>query len=133
MKARMPLITPYYLATPLFALVDWLWGVNVRIVALDDYPAMKYGYYALCLGCGFLTCVRPALAPVVGLGESSLNIVLLVLGMLFPYFRVSRAILEGHSVVNPYHPGMFVNFAISGVVLYLALRRSERALGLDRL
>ncbi len=72
------LIQAYYLATPLFFLVDVFLSFPIRVSALAD-PGLRYLYYAFALGCGVATRVRPKVGPYVGLAESSLNILLLVL------------------------------------------------------
>ncbi len=119
----------YYAATPLFFLLDTLAGVNVRVAALDEWPALKYAYYALCMGCGVLTTARPNLASLVGLAESSVNILLLILGIMLPYFRVIRALGEGQPVTNPFTTGVLVNFVLSGTVALVAFYRHTSALG----
>ncbi|MGH7353654.1 MAG: hypothetical protein ACRELS_03640 [Candidatus Rokuibacteriota bacterium] len=122
-------IACYYLATPIFFLLDALWGVNIRATALDDTPMLKYLYYALCLACGATATVRPSLSAVVGMAESSVNIVLIVLSVMLPYFRVLRSVAEGTDVLtNPFTPFLFVNFALSGVVGLMAFYRHQRAL-----
>ena len=35
----------YYYATPLFILLDYFLGINVRVSALDAMPFYKYAYY----------------------------------------------------------------------------------------
>lgn len=78
----------YYLATPIFLLMDLVWGVSVRVSALDDTPGLKLGYYALCLACGGVMAMRPKLSGVVGVAESSVNVLLIML----PYFRMLQAL-----------------------------------------
>jgi hypothetical protein len=128
--ARSPgAIAWYYLATPVFVLMDFVWGVNIRVSALDDTPALKYAYYALCLAFGGVTSMRPGLSSVVGVVESSLNVLLLVLGMMLPYYRMLETIAAGKDVTtNPYRPEMFVNFFLSAAVWVTAFYRSEAKL-----
>lgn len=119
----------YYLATPVFFLLDALWGVNIRTTALDDTPILKYLYYALCLACGAATTLRPSLTAIVGVSESSVNILLTVLGIMLPYFRMLRSVAEGTEVLtSPFTPLLFVNFALSSVVGLTAFYRHQRNL-----
>ena len=39
------LIRGYYLGTPAFFLADYLFGLNVRVTFLDQWPAGKVAYY----------------------------------------------------------------------------------------
>lgn len=118
----------YYVATPLFALADVLWGINIRVSALDDLPALKYGYYALCLACGALTVVRPSLTAVVAMAESSVNLGLVILAIPIAYLRVLESIGDGRNAINPFTPTFFANFALSAVVGYTAYARNQLAL-----
>ncbi len=93
--SRLPpgprLIEAYYLATPLFFLVDVFLSFPIRVSALAD-PGLRYLYYAFALGCGVASRVRPKVGPYVGLAESALNILLLILSVMpgqIMYFKVS--------------------------------------------
>lgn len=119
----------YYLATPVFLLLDALWGLNVRVVALDDTPVLKYLYYAFCLACGVATSVRPKLTAVVGMTESSVNMGLVVIAIPLAYYRVLWAMAEAQPVVkNPFTAVFFVNLGLSALVWFTAYSRHERAL-----
>lgn len=115
----------YYLATPVFVLTDVVWGINIRIMALDHLSLLKYVYYALCLGCGVLAAARPSLAPVVAQGESSVNLGLVVITIPVAYIRVLDSIVGGKDAINPFTPLFFVNFALSAVVAYTAHVRHQ--------
>ena len=49
---RVSFLRWYYLATPLFWLVGAIWGVNVRVAFLDDFPVGRNAYYLLCFVLG---------------------------------------------------------------------------------
>lgn len=84
----------YYLATPLFFLADVVMGLSVRVSALGN-PGLRYLYYAFALGCGILARTRPRMAPFVGIAESSLNVLLLVLSIMLPVFQLPEQFLAG--------------------------------------
>jgi hypothetical protein len=109
----MTALRAYYLGTPLFMLFDLLWGLNVRAVALEHLPAARYLYYAFCLACGVATLRWPGWTGPVGVAESSVNVLLLILGVFLPYFAAIRALAEGQAVTNPFTPQFLVNFALS--------------------
>ena len=77
MRAR--LLRDYYLATPIFLLVDLLAGSNVRVSGLEAYPALKYGYYFFCFAAGLWALKRPGRSEGVALVESAVNIFVLIL------------------------------------------------------
>jgi len=69
----------YYYATPLFILLDYFAGINVRVSALDAMPLYKYAYYGFCILCGLCIYIFPKYSPIVALLESAINYVLMIL------------------------------------------------------
>lgn len=122
----------YYLATPFFLLLDLALGVNIRAAGLEQSPKVKYSYYALCILCGVATYFKPSLTSSVGLVESSVNILLLILGMMVPYYWLTSQALEDHFVRNPFTLEKVANFSISGLVWANVFYRSiPRSVGED--
>ncbi len=111
--SRLPpgprLIEAYYLATPLFFLVDVFLSFPIRVSALAD-PGLRYLYYAFALGCGVASRVRPKVGPYVGLAESSLNILLLILSVMLPIAQLPDRVFAGESTPGTHlgpHTGQF--------------------------
>jgi hypothetical protein len=127
---RPTLAAIYYLATPVFALCDWIFHWNVRVSALDGRPALKNTYYAVCTAAGVVTYWRPSLSRVVGLAESSVNILLLVLSFMLPYYTLVGS-FTGEQGLVPFTPTRVLNFLISGFmwvkVFYGSMPESGRA------
>jgi hypothetical protein len=119
-------IQAYYWATSAFFLADLTLGANLRAAALPQ-PELRYLYYVLCLGCA-LTCRRwPQHAGWVGMGESTVNIFLLILSVMGPIFAMPDAVLAGEGIVAPMTTGKLINFVVSGTVLWLSFQRSQAA------
>ena len=117
MTVRHLLLQYYYLATPTFIVMDAVFGANIRVAALEHYPFLKYAYYLVCIGCGVVMRVEPRLSPVTALIESSVNIFLLVLGLLAPYYHLisqlsSERMVEADVITSQ----LVTNFIISGTV-----------------
>ena len=111
------LLEGYYWLTPLFALVDWTFGANVRAAGLADHPELRVAYYALCTGCAVGIHARPALSGPVGFAESSANLLLLFLSLLLPYYGMLDDALRGSfPAESPITTGMVWNFLIAGSV-----------------
>jgi hypothetical protein len=127
-------VDAYYLATPLFALLDLAGGVNVRLVALDEHTGARVAYYALCLACLVAMRALPRFAPLVALLEGSVTLLLLVLGVLMPLLRAPELIdggaagfsptVESEAVVNLVLSGGAWLFALYGNPLLLGSRRA---------
>ena len=125
MATRLPpgprLIEAYYLATPLFFLVDIFLSFPIRVSALAD-PGLRYLYYAFALGCGVASRVRPKVGPYVGLAESSLNILLLVLSVMLPIAQLPDLVFAGESLPAPLSGLTLANFMLSGGILVVSFQ-----------
>lgn len=121
----------YYLATPAFLLLDILFGVPLRVSTLDT-PLFKYGYYTLSLGCGLAIQARPRAAPFIGLGESAFNFLLVILGILGPYWQmVNQAGDPNATLTNPFTPVMFVNAIIAGSIAVVSIKANQARIWLS--
>ena len=115
----------YYLGTIPFVLLDVLADVNVRVAAFIDQPALRGAYYALCLACLAFTLWKPAFSILVGLGESALNIALLVLGIMLPLYTWDLdAAGELSRAGPPVTLEMVTNFGIAGSVCLFSFYRT---------
>ncbi len=104
----------YFYITPLFILLDYFGGVNVRVSALDSVPLYKNLYYGFCILCGICMYIIPRYSAVVALFESSINFMMIVLGIFLPYvqyilyvddilnadFKAMEASINAQSIVN---------------------------------
>ncbi len=106
----------FYLATPLFALVDWTAGANVRAVGLAEHPGWRAAWYVGCLGVGVLMHLRPRWSLPLGLLESSTNLLLLCLSFFLPYFALADRILREEAVENPFTPAFVANLILASAV-----------------
>lgn len=120
-------LTLYYLATPLFVAVDLALGAPIRVAGLGA-PEWRYGYYAVIFGLGVLCHLRPRLAPLVGMAESSVNLLLLLLSVLLPIWDLPLQAAAGGSAELGFDAARVWNVAIVGAALVISFKRSERAL-----
>jgi len=112
----------YFYITPLFILLDHFGGVNVRVIALDSMPLHKNLYYGFCILCGICMYIIPRYLAVVALFESSINFLMIVLGIFLPYvqyilyvddilnadFKAMEASINAQSIVNLFIVGSCV-------------------------
>lgn len=118
------LVAIYYWLTPAFWAADVWLGANLRTAALEDRPGYKGIYYLFCLACGAAIWLRPAWTRLVGLTEASVNILLLVLGVLVPYFRLIDELASGGANVNvsPFGVERTIAFLLAGGVWTISFR-----------
>lgn len=111
----------YYGATPIFMLLDLVWHRNIRTAGLESVPVLKFGYYAVCIGCGVVVMLKPALSAVISLTESSVNLVALVLGVIVPLYTTVPRAIDGVESYSPLTPFALVNFLLTGSILLVSI------------
>ena len=118
------LVAIYYWLTPAFWALDVFFGANLRTAAFEGSPVWKAIYYLFCLGCGAAMWLKPSWTRIVGLAESSVNILALILGFFVPYFRLIDQLAAGTSAVDarPFTVEKAVSLLLSGVVCALAFQ-----------
>ena len=77
----------YFYITPLFIILDYFGGVNVRVSALDSMPLYKNLYYGFCILCGVCMYFVPRYSAVVTLFESIINFGMIVFSIFVPYIK----------------------------------------------
>lgn len=120
------LVEGYYLATPLFVLVDVYLSAPIRVAALGD-SGLRWPYYAAVFGCGAVCHWKPSWAPGVGMFESSLNLLLLTIAILSPIWGALERIETGAPLQGPFDEVSLLNFVLSGSVFIAAFYGSQRA------
>lgn len=106
----------YYAATVLFVLLDYGFGVNVRIAFLEPFPAARMGYYLVCFACLALMLWRPAWTTLIGTVESLVTLVALILSMALRVMIPNDAIFEEKEGFVSYQE--IINFLIAGLIAY---------------
>jgi len=118
----------YYFVTPAFILLDYVWGINVRAAVLDEMPLYKNLYYGLCILCGVIVFVRPRLSALVALAESSVILLLTLVGVFWPYVQIAMlpeeefdAALAGFTVQR------VVNLFLAGFIALVGIGKGYQA------
>ncbi len=116
----------YYLATPLFAALDFGWDLPVRVAGLS-VSWQRVAYYGVLVLLGVLCRARPTAGPWVGMAESSVNLFLLLLSILLPIWSMPEAVLAGETP-EPLMGGVaLANAVLAGFVLVASFQRSRMA------
>jgi fumarate reductase subunit D len=120
------LIRAYYLATPLFVVLDALFGITFRAsgLTLAEYRYLYYGFCLLCaLGC-FLQVRYSAL---IAIAESSVNLLILLLGIMLPVIQLGDLPGEADAAIL-INSDNILNFMITGIVLVCVFHAAQREL-----
>ena len=116
----------YYAATAAFLILDLVFHINVRVAFLEPWPMWRLAYYAVCFGVFVMIALRPGLAEVLGVVESLVTLVALILSMGVRVMLVPADLAEfGASVVSGQE---IINFVISGGIAWLSWHRGMLAL-----
>ena len=119
------LIRVYYLATPLFVILDVLFGVTVRASGLSQ-PEYRYLYYGLCLLCALGCFLRVRYTALIVILESSVNLLILLLGVMLPVIHLGD--LHGQAAAVQINGDNILNFTITGLVLAGVFHAAQREL-----
>ena len=118
----------YYYATPLFILLDYLAGINVRVAALDSMPLYKNAYYGFCIICAFCIYIFPKYSPIVALLESGINFVMMILLLFLPYAilisNTEDVLSQDWSLPQMFTAQRIANLTLAGFVAVFAFRAS---------
>jgi len=106
----------YYLGTPVFWVVGARWGVHVRVAFLDDFPAGRNAYYALCFLIGVVTLRDPRYGSRLAFYESAANLAFLILSVGVWYLRMLDWAGGPSAVVRVVTPAELVNFVLTATV-----------------
>jgi len=127
------LLRGVYYATPLFAALDFLYGVSLRIPFLDALPAAKGVYYGLEVACAVAITARPRWTAAIGLGESVINIALLVLTTGAAYIGMLESAASPDAVItNPFTPQAVASLVLSATTLAASYLLSSSSAGATR-
>ena len=124
---RIDRILPlYYAATAFFLLLDYGFGLNVRIAFLDTLPAARMAYYGICFACLGLMIWRPSWTTFIGTFESLVTLIALIFGMAVRVMIPNDAIFEENAAFVSAQE--IINFIISGSVAYFTWIRGLKTL-----
>lgn len=116
----------YYAATAVFLLLDYLFGINVRLASLDSLPGWRAIYYLVCFGCLGLMVWRPAWTLWVATTESLITLSMLIISMGARVFTISDTMLStGAGFVTTEE---IINFMIAGGIAWTAWQRGAMAI-----
>lgn len=116
----------YYVATAIFLLLDYLFGINVRLASLDAFPGWRALYYLVCFACLGLMIWRPAWTLWVATTESLVTLSMLIISMGARVFTVSDTMLStGAGGITAEE---IINFMISGGIAWFAWFRGTTAI-----
>jgi hypothetical protein len=114
----------YYFSTPLFVLADSLLGLDIRVSGLHA-PGYRLAYYGFCMLCALLIWYRPRLSPLVGMGESSINLAILMASVMLPILLPD---LDGSDAYAGLQGANIINFILTGGILLATFYSAQRKL-----
>ena len=113
----------YYAATAVFLVLDYVFGINIRLASLEALPGWRAFYYFLCFGCLGLLLWRPAWSLWVTTTESLITLSMLIISMGVRVFTVSDTMLSSGSGLITTEE--IINFVIAGGAAWIAYTRGS--------
>ncbi|WP_299976951.1 hypothetical protein [uncultured Pseudoteredinibacter sp.] len=107
----------YYWLSPLFLISFALWGSDIRINIPGASPSLHYLYLAACFVVPSLLLKRPTMRALFALGESALNIFLLLYGVLLRYLEYIDIASQGGQALTVMSRGDMLHFMMAAVIL----------------
>jgi hypothetical protein len=123
----LSLLTIYYLASPVFLLLD-LAGLPLR-AAFIEADGWRYAYYMLTFAIGVLGWRVPALMPAMGIVESALNLGGLFVDAMSGIFRLPGEVIDARPTARIATPAGLANFVLSGLALIVSFNLNLRRVG----
>ena len=113
------LVKYYYLASPLFMFFDWLTGMSFRISGIES-DTYRFGYYVLIIVCGIICWKIPKSASLIGILETSINYLILIVVPFTNYLEAVDQVYQGKEI-ELFSNTNGINFILNGCILALAL------------
>ena len=112
----------YYLATPVFFILYYVFDINLRIVIPGAADAWLFVYYTVCFLAGFFAFKSAVTGALFSLFESSINILLLLLSVLMPIYTIGN----NPDGIGAAHFGLaeLMHFLIAGSILLISFYRN---------
>ena len=95
LKREIRYLKYYYLATPVFVVIEYLFGLDIRLEIPGDNQLVTLVYYGICFLAGFVFFNNQFTAAIFSLLECSVNILLLLLSILWPIINLGNEINAG--------------------------------------
>jgi len=89
------IIQGYYWSIFLFMILDYGFGINIRITGFIYHPILKFIYYMFCIACLYLVYKFPDRSAKIGLIESTTNIIILIFSIYLPMFSAADLVESG--------------------------------------
>jgi hypothetical protein len=119
-------IRRYYLVTPLFFLLDSLFGYSFRISGLPE-PGYRYAWYGFCLLCALGCYSASRFTALIAMTESSVNLLILLASILLPIVYLGDLAEEPVTAVG-LNGDNLLNFLLTGGILLGVFYSAQQAL-----
>jgi hypothetical protein len=124
--ARLPrgtvVFQAYYCLTPLFMILDYCFGYDVRVPLVAHVPYLKGAYYGGLIACGIAAAGVPRIAAPIALIESSWNFAMIVAGFYGAYWGFAVSMGTARPLPNPITIQAVINTVLTGSFLIASIR-----------
>ena len=118
------LLRAYYIATPLFLIIELLCGISLRVPVFLTMP-LRCFYYGCCFAFGAVCYLRPRATPAVAFIESTVNIGLIFVGFGAAMIKAAYNVAETTTVPEFLSIKGVINFVFVGAVWIISFYKSQ--------
>ena len=119
-------IRRYYLLTPVFFLLDLLFGYTFRISGFPQ-PGYRHAWYGVCLLCALGCYTATRFTPLIAMAESSINLLILLASVLLPVVYLGDLAQESVPATG-LNGDTILNFLVTGGILLSVFYSAVREL-----
>lgn len=115
------LVLTYYLASPLFWILQVIFGWQVRVGFLAD-SKWNTLYYCLLILCAVAGYLRPGWLAFIAVIESAVNIGIHIVSFAMPLFTLSDSVLQGQVTKPDLSVANLIGFLLAGLCMSLSFQ-----------
>ena len=116
----LKIIQGYYWSIFIFMILDYGFGINIRITGFLYHPILKFLYYLFCITCLIIIYKFPGKSAKVGIIESTTNIVILIFSIYLPLFSTADLMESGQFNSLGITAEKVVNLIFAGTINVIA-------------
>lgn len=124
MNNQTPLLSIYYLVTPGFILLEYLFGIQIRLTSPWENSFFDILYYLVCFIAGIISIKSIHLAAVFAMTESSINILLLLVSIYLPLATLGENVLQDQELTFKFGVAELLHLLIAGGIAYYAFQKN---------
>jgi len=120
-------VLAYLLATPVFWVLDLVFGLDIRIAFMED-TLWKSSHYSVLTASAIGCYLRPRWTAIIAFIESTTNVFIHILSFVIPVFSLPAQVLNGETTMTQFSTGNIIGFVMVGGIMALSFNSAIEAM-----